>query len=529
MQFLRVKNLSSKSICTWGIILFLLTIALVARISNLDKKFYWIDEVSSSYVITGNWPEQIEDEVNKISGQIITIGQVQNVLEQRPSSDSSQLVSSLLKRDPQHSPLYFLIVQKWAAIFGAKPESLRMASSLLSFAGVAIFAWLCVELFGSLYFAIIGLCILALAPFHILFSQQNREYGMWFAVCAFSTALLLLANRKNNKMYWAAYGFSVAVSLYTFLFSLPFLGSHFLFQWFERKSSLNSGHRFKKFLVAFVIGVVSFAPWAINILLNVKQVQNLNKWSSMYLEPKLYLQSLILNFSRLLLDVNLPSFKPLPWDQPLLLISILVVVAIIIVSLIFSVRRLTFSKSILLISMFAIPFLFLFSMDVLAGQGIHALVSRQLMPAWLSVYLVVTYTIGIGLNSKSFTKKTLALTGVTVILISEVLFSITYIPQRHWWPLKPESLFQEAIAIEQANPDLLIVSQPVEVKQFLSLSYTLNRNLSLLFLQDDQQIPSIKNESKFALYQPSEGLVKILKAKFILEKISDNVWMGRSK
>src|SRR5207253_4912527 len=148
---------------------------------------------------------------------------------QNPDPNMARLTSDLLERDPQHSPLYFVLAQRWAAIFGASPKSLRMASSVLSFVGIPIFAWLCVELFGSIFFGVVGLSILTLAPFHILYSQENREYGFWFTACALSTVLLLIANRRNKKIYWVAYGLSVAVCLYTFLFSVPFLCCHFLF------------------------------------------------------------------------------------------------------------------------------------------------------------------------------------------------------------------------------------------------------------------------------------------------------------
>lgn len=513
------------SFLSWGAVVFLLCLALWVRVSNLEGKFYWIDEVSSSFVITGHWPEYVEAELAKTSGQIDTIGKFQQTLEQHPDLDMARLTSDLLKRDPQHSPLYFILAQKWAAVFGAKPESLRMVSSLLSFVGIPIFAWLCAELFGSFLFGVIGMGILALAPFHILYSQENREYGFWFTTCALSTALLLVANRKNKKIYWVGYGFSVAICLYTFLFSLPYLISHFLFQWFERKSLKDS--RFNRFLLSVTIGCLAYLPWMTNIFLKRQQVEDLNKWSSVYLEPKIYLQGIVLNFSRLFLDFNLPSFKPLPWDQPLMLGSILIVFAIIIVSLVVSARGLSLSRSILLSSMFAVSFLFLFSMDILKGQGVHALVGRQLMPAWIGIYLAVTFAIGIGFQSKFVAKNCLAACCTLVLLVFGAMFSVSYIPQKHWWPLRPQALFDDVIFIESQSPDLLVISEPIQTKQFISLSYSLKPNLLLLALKDQQSVPNIDKMTKIILYRPSHWLIEAFRTKFVLQKATDDIWIGQ--
>lgn len=524
LQLSKFRKLKTNSILILSLIL--LSLAFFVRVSNLERKFYWIDEVSSAFVITGHWPEYIEKETEKYAGQIISIGQYQQILEQKPNSDTGQLISVLLKRDPQHSPLYFMLAQKWATVFGAHPKSLRLVSAILSFIGIPIFAWLCVELFGSVYFGLIGLSIIALSPFHIIFSQQNREYGLWFTVCALSTALLLLANRKNTKYHWIAYGFSVAISLYTFLFSFPFLLSHFLFQWFERKTDYEL--RFKKFLLCFIVGIFAYLPWLINIMLNVQQVLSLNNWSSKYLEPLIYIQSMVLNFSRLFFDVDLPSFQSLPWDKAGILIPILTSFTIIVISILISIKKLLTSKRILLLSIFAIPLLFLLSMDILAGQGIHALVSRQLMPTWMSVYLAVTFAIGLGLRSTSDVNKGFAISGLVLVLAFEVASMMAYLPQKHWWPLKPKVLFDEAITIELSSPDLLVTSE-FDTKQFLSLSYSINSALSLLILNDNQFIPNLDKINKVTLYHPSPSLLNEFKVFFILEETTNAIWIGRRK
>tara|TARA_B110001454_G_scaffold158569_1_gene147896 strand:- start:33607 stop:35196 length:1590 start_codon:yes stop_codon:yes gene_type:complete len=517
-----------KSMLVYIVASLLLGLSLFVRVYNLDGKFYWIDEVSSSFAITGHWPEHIEQQLSQKVGQIISIGQFQDFLEHKPISDTGPLVSSLLKRDPQHSPLYFILAQKWATIFGASPQSLRMASAFLSFLGIPIFVWLCIELFGSLLAGMVGLGIVAIAPFPVLFSQQNREYGMWFTLCALSTVILLLANRKNTYPYWVAYGFSVAVSLYTFLFSLPFLVSHLLFQRIELKKYSDS--RFRRFIIAFSLGILAYTPWLINIFINREQVLRLNDWSSKYLDPAIYLQGLLLNVSRLFVDFGLPSFKPLPWKHLELLLPILIAVAIAITSLSLSARRLTHSKRILIISMFAIPILFLFLMDIVAGKGIHALVARQLMPSWMAIYLSVTFSVTFGLNSKSFTKNGFAFGALILVLIFETISMMSYLPERQWWTLKPKPIFNDVLVIESTNPDLLIVTESeIELKEFLSIGYSLKPELPLLALNENDILPNLDKFQKITLYHPSQRLLEKIKSNFATEEISKEIWLVRSR
>jgi hypothetical protein len=54
------------------LLFFVLLVASLIRLYGLDRKFYWIDEVSSSYVITGNWPEKIESILEQETGKIIS-------------------------------------------------------------------------------------------------------------------------------------------------------------------------------------------------------------------------------------------------------------------------------------------------------------------------------------------------------------------------------------------------------------------------------------------------------------------------
>ncbi len=71
----------------------ILIFLLIFRLSHFDKKFYWIDEVSSSYVVTSHWPEYVVNEFAKVSSQFITFGKHQDILEQNPNSHARRNIN----------------------------------------------------------------------------------------------------------------------------------------------------------------------------------------------------------------------------------------------------------------------------------------------------------------------------------------------------------------------------------------------------------------------------------------------------
>ena len=507
-------------------LLIIFAIAAMIRIYGLDKKFYWIDEVSSSFVITGNWPEKIDDKLTNSHGKTITAGDVLDALEKDPDFNSSNLLSALAKRDPQHSPLYFLVAQKWAAVFGSRAENLRLLASLFGILSLVAFTWLCLELFKSYFIAVISSSILALAPFHILYSQQNREYSLWFLMICVSTALLLAANRKGTRIYWLAYGVSVSVGLYSFLFFLPFLLAHMLFQIYEWRRSNNP--YIKSFIISLSLGLVSFLPWLINILLSVEKVNNLNDWSSKPVSVSIYLQTMALNFSRLFVDFNLQTFRPLPISNAPILICIFFVVSLIIMSLAYTTKNLTAGYRVLLVSMFAVPMLFLLSMDAVKG-GIHALVGRHLLPTWIAVYLAVGFFVASVLKSPIRLHRYFAGGALGLLFVLGIQFSWNYLPEKRWWPLKPENLANASAEIVKSKAEILITSAPLETKQFITVNYYLDRSFPVLIVPEGLGFIELKGYRKIAVFRPTEDLNNALSREYLLTKFNDELWIGERK
>jgi uncharacterized membrane protein len=97
-----------------------------------------------------------------------------------------------------------------------------MIAAVFGALSIAAFGWLCLEIFSSQFIAFVGSFILALAPFHILYSQQNREYSLWFLIICLSTAVLLAANRSQKKSIGSPMDYQYQQGFIVFYFFFPF-------------------------------------------------------------------------------------------------------------------------------------------------------------------------------------------------------------------------------------------------------------------------------------------------------------------
>ncbi len=498
------------------------------RVSGLDRKFYWIDEVSSSFVITGNWPSRIDAELEKQTGKIIRVASVLEILESPNAAGTVDLLRSLAKDDPHHCPFYFLLLQKWAVVFGAKPGILRLPSALFGALSILAFAWLSAELFSSWRVATVGAGILTIAPFHILYSQQNREYSLWFLMMTLSTAMLLTANRTHKRRWWTAYGVAVALSLYTFLFSVTLVVSHALFQWARDTESKN--REFRRFAFAASTAIACFSPWLLVIASQAERVDELNQWSAKSIALPIYLQSFALNVSRLFVDLNLPSMTSLPWQRPDVVGVVMLSFLLAIVSVAHAVRRLSRSRGVLLASLFIVPILFLVCMDVGSGGGIRALIGRYLMSSWIAVYLSVSFCVAAGLRSKDRLQRWMAIGAGSFLLFSGVHFSTNYLPQVNWWPLKPTALANATTLLNTSNAEIVILSDPIPTKQFIAMAYSLSPNLPMMIVKDHDRTPDLSHFRRVALYKPSQWLVTQLQADYEFRNpAADALWIGERR
>jgi uncharacterized membrane protein len=77
-----------------------------------------------------------------------------------------------------HPPLYYALLQIWVALVGKSDVAIRLLSALIGTATIPVLYALARRLFDETRVAIFAAGVIALAPFHIYYSQEARMYGL---------------------------------------------------------------------------------------------------------------------------------------------------------------------------------------------------------------------------------------------------------------------------------------------------------------------------------------------------------------
>src|SRR5262245_21490178 len=87
-------------------------------------------------------------------------------------------VVSVVRQTENAPPLYFLLMNGWAKVFGSSDVALRLPSALAGIGAVAVIAVLAGRLFAStgVSAGLWAAAMLAVQPYHIAYSMEARPY-----------------------------------------------------------------------------------------------------------------------------------------------------------------------------------------------------------------------------------------------------------------------------------------------------------------------------------------------------------------
>jgi mannosyltransferase len=196
-----------------------------------------------------------------------------------------------------YPPLYPILLKLWMAVFGDGVDALR-ALSVAAGMAIVVVGWRWAhEALGSKA-GLVALAIMAFSPLELTEARMARMYVVEsaFAVTAWWLAWRLVAGRAEGR--WAnasAIGLAVAVAgeLWTSAYGIPQAGLQFVavvVAW-----RLGAPGPWKRALAAIAVGLISFAPWAPNLL-------GFTAGSSSFWTPRPDLGSIYYTFQRWLSD-----------------------------------------------------------------------------------------------------------------------------------------------------------------------------------------------------------------------------------
>lgn len=161
-----------------------------------------------------------------------------------------------------HPPLYYLLLQGWANIFGHSEAALRSFSAVAMLAALGVGFAFIRRYFGARA-SYIALPFIILAPFLLRYGQEARMYGLATLICISATfvfAHLHQANTRHKTWWWAAYILLVIAGLYTHYYTGLIWIAHWAWHWYDCRQT---GAKFftKAWLWAYGLIAAAFLPW----------------------------------------------------------------------------------------------------------------------------------------------------------------------------------------------------------------------------------------------------------------------------
>ena len=434
---------------TWFrfLIIVLLVLGVFFRFVNLDHKAYWNDETATSLRISGyTWSEL----KHQLLDHIVTIEDLQNYQRINPDKSVINTIKGLAVEEPQHPPLYFVMERFWVQWFGNSVAVRRSLSALISLLVFPCLYWLCLELFNSSLVGWVAISMIAVSPFHVLYAQEAREYSLWTVTILLSSAALLRAMRLKNKLSWGIYAATIALGLYTYLFSGLVAIGHGIYVVITESFRLTK--TLTAYLLASLAGIIAFAPWIFVVITNLSEIRGTTHWTLTYTPLLTLVEMWIVNLSRIFIDFNYGFSSKM-------LLPELVILILIGYSIYFLCRNTP--KQVWLFVLTLIGSTLILAVPDLIGKGEITTITRYLIPCYLGIQLAVAYLFTTQITSISVNLRQKKLWQIAILLLTlSGVLSCAVSSQQVWWWNKYSAIFNPQVAriVNKASSPLFITN-----------------------------------------------------------------------
>lgn len=460
----------------------LLVLALCFRFIHLDRKVYWHDEVYTSMVITARPGRHFSNELfqNKLVKPADLLAYQQFV----PGLGFPDMIVRKGLEDSQHPPFYYMLLWFWAQVTGTAPAVLRGFSAFLSLLIFPAVYWLCLELFESSLAGWIAIALFAVSPFHLVFAQEAREYGIWTGIILACSALLLRAMRSPSGRNWLWYGVSMVVACYTALFTLWIAIGHFLYTLVIDpenqflKWPLRLGRRMLFCLVTLLGVGLLFIPWMYFMVVSQAALGASTSWAAVPLPLDISLPVTSFNFSRSFVDFN-ASLRDVSAQALAIALLILQGYAVYVLCRTAPKRIWWF-----VLTFTGVTALTLWLPDFMHG-GQRFTVTRYLIPCFVGLQLAVVYLLATYFTASIQSWKFRFATAIfTILMILGIASCSVYTQANTWWNKVLNSNYhQVADIINRCDRPLIIAdAYSYNPASLASLSYLLKPDTPLLLL-----------------------------------------------
>ncbi|WP_254173691.1 glycosyltransferase family 39 protein [Planktothrix pseudagardhii] len=489
---------------TWlkSIVICLLALGIFFRFAHLGHKMYWHDESFTSLAISGHTLAELKQEVFN-HHSIIPITTLDKFQQINPERGVADTVRYLITSDPQHPPLYYVMARLWAQLFGDSPAQVRSLSAVISLLIFPCVYWLCLELFDAPSVGWVALGLIAVSPLEIFFAQEARQYGLWMVTILLSSAALLRAIRRESLWSWALYALTLALGLYTHLFTVLVAIAQGIYVVISQQFRWHKTLR--NYLIATAMGLLMFLPWLIVFITHIHTALQLTSWSSFKIinNPLTLIAIWLTRTTRIFFDINLASdaawVYSLASESPLIYsISTIVGYLLLITYLIyfFINHKYSFKMNLFVFLLGGISGLSLLWVDIIFG-GIRSIHFRYQLPLYLSLQIVITYILTFHLLSDKMWQQKLWNFILFGLIISGLVSDFNMFKANTWWTqINGDSTIKISQMLNQYESPLLLINDDISnLGAVLTLSSRLQPKVSLLPVRDNP-IPEFPHEYK---------------------------------
>lgn len=504
------------------LVVIVLVLGIYFRFSNLETKPYWWDEVINSIHSAGYSKKDFQNQLRAWKDKTITIEDLHKYQYPTSETNSLDVIRALADHEPQSPPLYYLLSRWWTQLFGSSVTVQRSLSAVISLFALPSMYWLCLELFDSSLAAWIGVMLMAISPFHLLYAQEVRLYVLWTVTILVSSASLLRAMRRQRKQDWAIYAVSLTLSLYVFPFSILVAiahGIHVVIAEISQRSSqtrIKTSNILANYFIASIASIIAYAPWIVS-LIQIDETKMAN-WRQITIPFLVLLKHWLFQTSIIFADLNIAylggsgiSKELKTFYDPLSFYPMIFVWVIILYAFYFMARHSQQSIWSFILPLILTTAIAMALPDLIYG-GIRSTIARYLIPCYLGIQLSIVNLIYNKINLSSlrlWNKKVWQF--ILAILLSIGIISCSIIINSPYWWIKSINYQNIPITnIINSSEKPLILTPSYLSNNLISISHNLTSEVTIQ-LVENPKIPEIKQafSDQFLLNYPPKWLESI--------------------
>jgi len=520
------------------LVIIFMGLSIFCRFTNLGQKIYSSDENWTSVAISGHTFNELKQEVSQNQGiiPISNFDKYQHINLDRGVADT---VNYLITSDPQHPPLYYVMVRLWAQVFGDSPAGVRSLSAVISLLIFPTVYWLCLELFDSAVVGWLAMALIAVSPLQLYFAQEARQYTLWMVEIIGSSAALLRAMKQENKINWALYSLSLVLGLYTHLFTFLIMISHGIYVIIQQQFHFTK--TFINYLISTIAAFLIFLPWLLVFITHLQTALALTSgFGIKYINNPFELIAIFLDrVTRIFFDLNFTTSIILArfTDEGSLYYSITSLIfslILIIYSLFLLVRNYQNKAYLFIFLLGGFPSLLLMVYDITSG-GSRSLQVRYQLPLYLCLEITVAYLLSFAFQilQEQLWRRKIAQLLMVLFLLAGLVSDVTFFQARSWWTQSSSRLIIQTIQTmnKSESPLLVINNAPINLGGILALSHY-SPKVPLLPVADNEimQIPEnyhqiffIQNNSR-SFHQMEQDEKYAEKAIIVLDIPPGGLW-----